>query len=77
MLNLIYENCTSICKRCSRKNKICSGIINRLEKLLLKLKKYEQALKVKTELKESFEEVEQLRRAEKKKQTLNGFLNEL
>jgi 5'-deoxynucleotidase YfbR-like HD superfamily hydrolase len=47
------------------------------EKLLMRLKKYEQALKVKTDLTEAFEEVEHLRRSKKKKQTLNGFLDEL
>jgi hypothetical protein len=47
------------------------------EKLMTKLKKYEQTLKVKTDLKEAFEEVAQLKKSKAKKQTLNDFLNEL
>lgn len=47
------------------------------EKLLPKLKKYGQTLKIKSDLKEAFEEVEQLRKSQGKKQTLNDFLNEL
>ncbi len=47
------------------------------EKLMAKLKNYEQTLKIKTDLKEAFEEVAQLRKSKVKKQTLNDFLNEL
>lgn len=47
------------------------------EKILNKLKKYEQALKLKSDLKESFEQVAILRRTKGHKQTLNEFLNEL
>jgi hypothetical protein len=47
------------------------------EKLLSKLKKYEQTLKIKTDLKEAFDQVAQLRKSKGKKQTLNDFLNEL
>lgn len=47
------------------------------EKLMNRLKKYEQTLKIKTDLKEAFEEVAQLRKSKGKKQTLNDFLNEL
>jgi NADH dehydrogenase FAD-containing subunit len=47
------------------------------EKLLAKLKKYEQALKIKTDLKEAFEQVEQLQKSKDKKSTLTDFLNEL
>ena len=47
------------------------------EKLMARLKKYEQTLKIKTDLKEAFEEVAQLRKSKAKKQTLNDFLNEL
>ncbi len=47
------------------------------EKLLSRLKKYEQTLKIKTDLKEAFEEVAQLKKSKGKKQTLNDFLNEL
>lgn len=47
------------------------------EKVLNKLKKYEQALKLKSDLKEAFEQVEVLKQAKGSKQTLNDFLNEL
>jgi hypothetical protein len=47
------------------------------EKLISRLKKYEQTLKIKTDLKEAFEEVELLRKSKAKKQNLNDFLNEL
>ncbi len=47
------------------------------EKLLTKLNKYEQTLKIKSDLKEAFAEVAQLRKSKRKKQTLKDFLNEL
>ena len=47
------------------------------EKLMNRLKKYEQSLKVKTDLREAFEEVVQLRKSKATKQSLNDFLNEL
>ena len=47
------------------------------EKVLNKLKKYEQALKLKSDLKEAFEQVASLKKAKEHKQTLNEFLNEL
>ncbi len=47
------------------------------EKLMSKLKKYEQTLKIKTELKDAFQEVAELRKSKVKKQTLKDFLNEL
>ena len=47
------------------------------EKLMAKLKKYEQTLQVKTDLKDAFQEVALLRKSKAKKQTLNDFLNEL
>lgn len=47
------------------------------EKLLTKLRKYEQALQLKADLKEAFQEVKALRSTKGKKQTLNDFLNEL
>ena len=47
------------------------------EKVLAKLKKYEQTLKIKSDLKEAFEQVAQMRKSRTKKQTLNDFLNEL
>ena len=47
------------------------------EKVLAKLKKYEQTLKIKSDLKEAFEQVAKMRKSRTKKQTLNDFLNEL
>lgn len=47
------------------------------EKLMSKLKKYEQTLKIKTDLKDAFKEVAQLKKSKVKKQSLNDFLNEL
>jgi NADH dehydrogenase FAD-containing subunit len=47
------------------------------EKVLNKLKKYEQALKLRSDLKEAFEEVAFLKKQKGHKQTLNEFLNEL
>ena len=47
------------------------------EKLMSKLKKYEQTLKIKTDLKDAFEEVAQVKKSKEKKQSLNDFLNEL
>ena len=47
------------------------------EKLLAKLNKYEQTLKIKSDLKQAFAQVAQLRKSKRKKQTLNDFLNEL
>ncbi len=47
------------------------------EKVLGKLKKYEQALKLRSDLKEAFEQVAILKKQKGNKQTLKGFLNEL
>ena len=47
------------------------------EKVLAKLKKHEQTLKIKSDLKEAFEQVALLKKSNQKKQTLNDFLNEL
>lgn len=47
------------------------------EKVLNKLKKYEQALKLRSDLKEAFKEVASLKKQKGPKQTLNEFLNEL
>ena len=47
------------------------------KKVLNKLKKYEQALKLRSDLKEAFEQVAVLKQAKGHKQTLNEFLNEL
>jgi len=51
--------------------------LNDWEKLLATLNKYEQTLKIKSDLKEAFAEVSLLRKSKKKKQTLNDFLDEL
>ncbi len=47
------------------------------EKVLAKLKKYEQTLKIKSDLQEAFNQVAELRKSKAKKQSLNDFLNEL
>ena len=47
------------------------------EKVLNKLKKYEQALKLKSDLKEAFEQIAILKQMKGNKQTLNEFLDEL
>ena len=47
------------------------------EKLLGKLKKYEQALKLKSDLAEAFAQVDVLKKSKERKQTLKEFLNEL
>lgn len=47
------------------------------EKLMNRLKKYEQTLKLKTDLKEAFREVTTLKKSKAKKPTLKEFLNEL
>ncbi len=47
------------------------------EKVLNKLKKYEQALKLKSDLQEAFKQVSFLKQSKGHKQTLNEFLNEL
>lgn len=59
------------------KTKSVQVLLTDWEKLLFKLNKYEQTLKIKTELKEAFEEVAQLRKSKANKQTLNDFLNAL
>ena len=47
------------------------------DKVLSKLKKYEHTLKIKSDLKEAFEQVTILRKSNSKKQTLTDFLNKL
>ena len=47
------------------------------EKLLLRLRKYEQILKLKSDLKEAIDEVEELKKSKAKRQTLSDFLNGL
>ena len=51
--------------------------IDEWKKLLAKLQKYEQALKVKSDLREAFEQIAALKKSRAKKQTLSDFLNEL
>lgn len=47
------------------------------EKLLSKINKYEQALQLKSDLKESLEQVSILIKTKDNKQTLKEFLNEI
>jgi hypothetical protein len=51
--------------------------LNDWEKLMAKLKKYEQTLHIKSDLQDAFEEVAALRKSKAKKQTLKDFLNEI
>ena len=51
--------------------------INDWQRVLAKLKKYEQTLKLKSDLEEAFEEVASLKKSKQSKQTLTDFLNEL
>ncbi|MBI3883431.1 MAG: hypothetical protein HY305_04240 [Sphingobacteriales bacterium] len=51
--------------------------ITEWEKVLSKLKKYEEIVKIKTDLKEAFSQVNQVRKSKSKKSTLKDFLNEL
>jgi hypothetical protein len=51
--------------------------ITEWKKVLTKLKKYEQALNMKTDLSEAFEQVAQLRKTRGSKETLKDFLNGL
>jgi len=47
------------------------------EKVLGKLKKYEQALKLRSDLQAAFKQVAVLKKTKANKQTLKDFLNEL
>lgn len=47
------------------------------QKVLAKLKKFEQALQLKSDLEEAISQVELLKQQKKPKQTLKEFLNEL
>lgn len=47
------------------------------EKMLSKVEKYDQITKFKTELEESFSEMDRIRKGELKKGTLSDFLDEL
>jgi hypothetical protein len=51
--------------------------INEWEKVVNKIKKYEQALRLKTDLKAALEQVMQLQQAKEPKQTLKDFLDEI
>jgi hypothetical protein len=51
--------------------------IEERKKLEKRIKKYEQAFKVKEDLTAAFEEVKQIRAGKIPKQTLSDFLNEL
>jgi hypothetical protein len=51
--------------------------ITEWKKVLTKLKKYEQALSLKTDLSEAFAQVASLRKTQASKETLKEFLNGL
>ena len=47
------------------------------KKVLTRLRKYEQKLKIKSDLTDAFQEVDVLKKSKAKKQTLTDFLNEI
>ena len=47
------------------------------QRLMNQLNKYEQALKLKSDLQEALDQVREMRKSDKPKQTLTEFLNEL
>ena len=47
------------------------------QKLTSQIKKYEQSLKIKSQLSDAFDEVTQMQKGKLKKQTLSNFLDEL
>ncbi len=47
------------------------------EKILGRLKHYEQTFKIKSDLKEAFDQVDKMKKSKGKKQTLNDFIHEL
>lgn len=51
--------------------------VSEWEKVIKKLKKYEDALKLRSDLKEALNQVASLNTGTKKKQSLNDFLDEL
>lgn len=51
--------------------------LNEWEKILSRLKKSEQVLRIKSDLKVALKQVESLKKSKAKKQTLTDFLNEL
>ncbi len=46
-------------------------------KILNKIKKYEHTMKLRSDLKEAFEQMDALQKSKSRKQTLSEFLNEL
>ena len=51
--------------------------LNDWQKIMAKLRKYEQTLQLRSDLKEAFEEVAILKKSKAKKETLTDFLNDL
>ncbi len=51
--------------------------LNEWEKIVNTIKKYEQLLSIKSDLRSAFAEVEKMRKGSLKKQSLSDFLNEL
>ena len=47
------------------------------ERVLDKMKKYEQSLKMKSDIKEALDQVSKMKKSKRKNQTLNDFLDEL
>jgi hypothetical protein len=51
--------------------------INEWEKIMKRLKKYEQVLKIRSDLQKAINEITELNKKRKGKKTLNDFLNEI
>jgi coenzyme F420-reducing hydrogenase delta subunit len=51
--------------------------IKEWEKLMKKLKQYEQIIKIRSDLQKAIDEITELNKKRKAKQTLNDFLNEI
>lgn len=51
--------------------------VNEWEKIISKINKYDTLIKLKSDLKAAFSEVEKMKKGKIKKQTLSEFLNEL
>lgn len=47
------------------------------ERVVRKIRKYEQSLKLRTDLSDAFAQVSELKRSRRKKQTLSEFLDEV
>ena len=70
-LELVYINDTQ------GKPKMVQLPVTQWKRIVSKLEKYEQALKIKDDLREAFGQVETMRKAGVEKKTLSSYLDEL